>query len=65
MGKKRVGCLGARVGQERCIGRGGPDGPGCAVEVYKLEKPEEEVTVLKDMGPPGEVGAQQRGQLRE
>ena len=54
-----------RVGQEHCIGRGGPDGPGCTVEVYKLEEPEEEVTALKDMRPSGEVGAQQGRQLQE
>ena len=27
-----------------------PDGSGCTVEVYKMEDPEERVTVLKGVG---------------
>ena len=34
------------MGSECCISRRGPDGIGSSVEIYKLEKSEEEDTVL-------------------
>ena len=43
MGGKRIRGLKAKVGCECCISRRGPD---LAVEVYQLQKSEEEVTVL-------------------
>ena len=43
MGGRRVKSLKARVRWELCISR---DGPGSTVEVCKLEKSEEEDTVL-------------------
>ena len=51
-----------KMGQKHCTSNGGPDGPGQTVEVYKLEMPKEEVTVLVGVGLPAEAGTQQGGQ---
>ena len=45
-----------KVGREYCISKGGPDGSGSTVEVYKLEESEEEDTVLVGVGSPEEAG---------
>ena len=65
MSGKRIRGLMARVGCECCISRRQPDGPDCTVEVYQLEEPDEEVTVLVGVGSPKEAGMQQGGQLQE
>ena len=65
VGGMEIRDLKARVGCECCISRRGPDGPDWAVEVYKLEKSKEEVTVLVGVGSPKKAGMQQGGQLRE
>ena len=48
-----------------CISGGGPDGSDKAVEIYKLEESEEEVTVLVGVGSPEKAGMQQGGQFQE
>ena len=53
-----------RVGQEHSSGRGGSDGPGQTVEVFKLEESKEKDTVLVGMELPEKSGTQQRRQLR-
>ena len=65
MGGRRVECLSTRMRRERCIVEGGSKGPGWTVEVYKLKDPEEEVTVLVSMGPPGQAETQQEEHLQE
>ena len=65
MGRKRIRSLKVRVGCKCCISRRGPDGPDYAVEVYQLQKSEEEVTVLVEVASSKKVGAQQGGQLQE
>ena len=56
MGRKRIRGLKARVGWERCTSRGGSDGPGSTVEVYKMEEFKEEDTMLVGVVSPEEVG---------
>ena len=50
MGKTVIRGMKARIGWEWCIRRRGPDGPDLAVEVYKLEQSEDNVTVVVGMG---------------
>ena len=62
MGGKGIRGLKARVRQECCINREGPDGPSSTVELYKLEKSGEEVTVLIGVGSSEEAGSAAPGE---
>ena len=57
-GGTRVGYLKTRTGRDRCIGKGWARWTRSNVEIYKLEEPEEENTVLVGKGPPEEARTQ-------
>ena len=62
---RKVRSLKVRLGWECCISRGQSDGPSYTAEIYKLEEPEEKVTMLVGVIPSDEAVTQYGGQLQK